>query len=197
MYAFGTREHYERARIGIGAPSFDERKTIIDQIDVLNIDLDMLTTVLERTCKDCRVAITDANKDLKDMALNMFVCTENQALTTATGLYVGGGKPVVAIQNQGMLNCINTLRATCIDASVPMVFFVGQHGREAENFGQPARQSRRSMVRFTEPLLDSLNIRYWNVDEDADIAKVNAAFAHADTAKTAAVVLIGRHVTWN
>lgn len=129
--------------------------------------------------------------------VNMFVCTENQALTTATGLYVGGGKPVVAIQNQGMLNCINTLRATCIDASVPMVFFVGQHGREAENFGQPARQSRRSMVRFTEPLLDSLNIRYWNVDEDADIAKVNAAFAHADTAKTAAVVLIGRHVTWN
>ena len=128
---------------------------------------------------------------------NIFACTEDQALTMATGLYIGGGNPVVMVQNQGFFKCFNTLRATCIDSEIPMVFLVGQFGREEENFGQPARQSRRSMVRIIEPFLETLNLRFWNIDEEADIAHVAKAFAHARAAKTAAVLLIGRHVTWN
>ena len=128
---------------------------------------------------------------------NVFACSEDQALTTATGLYVGGATPVVMVQNQGLYKCINTLRATCIDAGVPIVFFVGQFGREIENFGQPTVQSKRSMVRFMEPVLDALGVRYWTVDDDAQAPRVAEAFAHARSAETAAVVLVGRHVTWN
>lgn len=130
--------------------------------------------------------------------VNLFACAENQALTVATGLYMGGATPVVMMQNQGFLNCINTLRATCIDSAVPMVFLIGQHGREADNIGQPSTQSRRSMVRLMEPLLETLNLRFWNIDEDSDIAaSVAQAFEHAAAKKTAAMLLIGRHVTWN
>lgn len=128
---------------------------------------------------------------------NVLACTEDQALTTATGLYIGGGKPVVMVQNQGFFKCLNTVRATCIDSAVPMVFLVGQFGREPENMGQPARESRRSMVRIIEPLLESLNLKYWNIDEESDISHVADAFAHAATAKTAAVLLVGRYITWN
>jgi hypothetical protein len=53
------------------------------------------------------------------------------------------------------------------------------------------------MVRFMEPVLDALGLRYWCVDEDADVPRVAEAFAHAKSAETAAVVLVGRHVTWN
>lgn len=130
--------------------------------------------------------------------VNIFACAENQALTTATGLYMGGANPVVMIQNQGFLNCINTLRATCIDSEVPMVFLIGQHGREADNIDQPNTQSRRSMVQLMEPLLEALNIRFWNIEEDIDLdIYVEQAFQHAAVNKTAAVLLIGRHVTWN
>ena len=128
---------------------------------------------------------------------NVFACSEDQALTTATGLYIGGATPVLMMQNQGLYKCMNTLRGTCIDAGVPMVFFVGQFGREIENFGHPSTQSKRSMVRFMEPVLDALGLRYWCVDEDADVLRVAEAFAHAKSAETAAVVLVGRHVTWN
>ncbi len=130
--------------------------------------------------------------------VNLFACAENQALTMATGLYIGGATPVVMMQNQGFLNCINTLRATCIDSAVPMVFLIGQHGREAGNIGQPSTQSRRSMVRLMEPLCEALSLRFWNIDEDADIAaSVTQAFEHAAATKSAAVLLIGRHITWN
>ena len=127
----------------------------------------------------------------------VFACSEDQALTTATGLYIGGATPAVMVQNQGFYKCMNTLRATCIDSGVPIVFFVGQFGREQENFGQPTRESSRSVVNMMEPLLEAIGLKYWTIDEDADVAKIAEAFAHARTAETGAVVLVGRHVTWN
>lgn len=128
---------------------------------------------------------------------NVFAAAEDQALTTAAGLYVGGATPVVMVQNQGLYKCMNTLRAVCLDAGVPMVFFVGQFGREAENIGQPQTDSRRSMVALMQPWLDSIGIRHWSIDEDSDVPQVAEAFAHARSAEAAAVVLVARHVTWN
>lgn len=127
----------------------------------------------------------------------VYACSEDQALTTATGLYVGGAKPAVLVQNQGFYKCLNTLRATCIDAGVPIVFLVGQFGRELENIGQPTRESRRSMVRLMEPLLDTLGLRYWKLADDADMVGVAEAFAHAHAQRQGAALLIDRHLTWN
>jgi len=127
----------------------------------------------------------------------VYACSEDQALTTAAGLHIGGAVPVLLVQNQGLYKCINTLRAVCLDAGVPVVLFVGQFGRETGNFGQPTTASRRSMVRLTEPVLDALGVRHWTVDDDGDVTRVAEAFAHARQAETAAAVLIGRHVTWN
>lgn len=127
----------------------------------------------------------------------IFACSEDQALTLATGLYIGGKTPVVMVQNQGFYKCLNTLRATCVDAGVPIVFLVGQFGREPENIGHDMRDSKRSMVRWMAPLLDAIELRHWSVEDDADVEGLAQAFAHAREAQTAAVVLIGRHVTWN
>jgi len=128
---------------------------------------------------------------------SVLACAEDQALTTATGLYVGGARPFVMVQNQGMFKVANTLRATCIDAGVPMVFLVGQFGREPANIGKPMVESSRSMVRLMEPMLQAMGVRTWVVEDDADLGRVAEAFAHAQSAETAAVVLIGRHVTWS
>lgn len=128
---------------------------------------------------------------------NVMACSEDQALTTATGLYVGGAKPFLMVQNQGMFKLANTLRATCLDGGVPMVFFVGQFGREADKVDRPMGESSRSMVRLMEPMLNGMGVRCWTVDDEADIPRVAEAFAHAHEAETAAVVLIGRHITWN
>lgn len=128
---------------------------------------------------------------------SVLACSEDQALTTATGLHIGGQLPVVMVQNQGMFKLANTLRATCIDAGIPMVFFVGQFGREADNVGKPTSESSRSMVRLMEPTLAAMGVRCFPVEEDADIPRVADAYIHARQAETAAVVLIGRHVNWN
>ncbi len=137
--------------------------------------------------------IFDANSGIASVVAS----AEDQALTTATGLYIGGAVPFIMVQNQGMFKVANTLRATCLDAGIPMVFFVGQFGREATNVGKPMSESGRSMVRLMEPMLHGMGVRTWVVEEDADVPRVAEAFAHARQEETAAVVLISRHVTWN
>lgn len=127
----------------------------------------------------------------------IYACTEDQALTTATGLHIGGARAVVVLQNQGLYKCMNTLRACCLDAGVPTVFLVGQFGREEANFNQPTRRSERSVVRLMEPVLDAVGVRHWTVDDDADADRVAEAFEHAHAAETAAAVLIGRYICWN
>ena len=81
---------------------------------------------------------------------------ENQALTVATGLYIGGKKPMVMMQNQGLFNCINTLRSVGIDARIPMVLSVGAFGREFSNLGKPTTESGRVCLNKVEPVMAAL-----------------------------------------
>ena len=127
----------------------------------------------------------------------LFTASEDQALTTAAGLHIGGAVPVILVQNQGLYKCLNTLRAVCLDAGIPVVFLVGQFGREVENFDKPMTESRRSMVSLMEPFLNAVNVKHWVVDSDDNVDGITQAFTHARAAETAAVVLVGRHVTWN
>jgi sulfopyruvate decarboxylase subunit alpha len=74
-------------------------------------------------------------------------------------LVIGGKRTAVLIQNQGLLNCINSLRAVGLDAGLPMLLVVGQFGREFDNVGQDPAQSRRRVVNLVEPMLDVMGIR--------------------------------------
>lgn len=127
---------------------------------------------------------------------HIFACTEDQALTTAAGLYVGGARVVVMIQNQGLYKAMNTLRAVCLDAQVPMVLMIGQFGREAANLGVSTRQSTRNAVRLLEPALDSFAIPYWHVENANDVPHIGKAFASAEQRSGAAALLIGQCTTW-
>ena len=122
---------------------------------------------------------------------------ENQAITLAAGLTLGGRKPVVLVQNQGVYNCINTLRAICIDAKIPTVILAGQFGREYANLGQPATASRRSMVRLMEPTLTALGIPFHRLDSAADLLCVEKAFAQAQVEGGAVVILVSAPLAWS
>ncbi len=123
-------------------------------------------------------------------------CNENQVVTVAAGLTIGGKRPIVMMQNQGLYNCFNTLRAVCLDAHIPMVFLVGQFGREFTNFGHPTSESKRSMVRIAEPFLKSIDVPFHNLETEADLVKVDQAFEDAERLRTAVVLLVGAPMAW-
>ena len=121
---------------------------------------------------------------------------ENQAVTVAAGLTIGGRRPLVMMQNQGLYNCCNTLRAVCLDAHIPMVFMVGQFGREYENLGQPSTASRRTMVAIAEPFLQSIKVPFHLLDSDRDMIKLDQAYAQAERERGAVVLLVSAPMAW-
>lgn len=124
-------------------------------------------------------------------------CNEDQAVCTAAGLTVGGRSPVIAVQNQGFYACINTVRAVALDARIPTIFLIGQFGRETVNFGAPTRASRRRVVSLLEPMLDTLGIPFWRLENEGDLGTVEEAFFVARSSRRAAALIVGRPIAWN
>lgn len=124
-------------------------------------------------------------------------CNEDQAVCVAAGLTIAGKRPLVVIQNQGLYACINTIRAVALDAQIPIVFLIGQFGREHANFGRPTIESRRRVVNLLEPVLGTLGVPFWQLEHPSDLCAVSAAFHAAHSRRGAAALIVGRPVAWS
>lgn len=130
--------------------------------------------------------------------IRLIACAnENQTITVAAGLVLGGRRPLLMMQNQGLYNCINTLRAVCLDARIPLVLLVGQFGREYANLGQPSTASRRTMVRIMEPLLQAIGVHYVCLDSQADLGRMDEAYDLAERERQAVVLLVSAPMAWS
>jgi sulfopyruvate decarboxylase TPP-binding subunit len=127
---------------------------------------------------------------------NVPCCNEEQALAVAAGLWMGGRKPIVVVQNQGMHACINALRTIGNDVGAPIVFLVGQFGREFANFGKDPSESRRSTVRYLEPVLQAMEVRSWRLERESDMPRFDEAFRYAWSEGRPAALLVGAPTGW-
>ena len=92
----------------------------------------------------------------KERAIRVVTCaTEDEANAVAAGLYAGGEPFVLMIQHAGLYASVNTLRGVAIDGRVPMLYLIGLLSREKD---KDPRESRHSMVRYCEPLLDTFAV---------------------------------------
>ncbi len=78
-----------------------------------------------------------------------------------------------------------------------MVFLVGQFGFEFARMGQPSTASERTMVRVMEPFLTAIGVPFFVLNTDADLGRMDEAFALAQTQKTAVVLLVTAPMAWN
>ena len=122
---------------------------------------------------------------------------ENQAVCAAAGLYFGGRRPAVIMQNQGLHNCLNSLRTVGLDGRVPLLLLVGQFGREFANLGQDPRRSDRRMVRLVEPVLDAMEIPSFRLEGPADFGNIGRAWDTAWQESRATVLIVGHYTLWD
>lgn len=124
-------------------------------------------------------------------------CNEDQAVAVSAGLRIGGKNPIVVIQNQGLYACVNTIRAIGLDAHLPIVFQIGQFGKEFSLLGADPSESKRNMVRLLEPVLSSLGMRFWRIEEEEDLCHVDEAFAVAIETSSPVALIVGAPISWN
>ena len=120
------------------------------------------------------------------------VTREGEAFAIASGLYVGGKKPVIIIQNTGFLESGDAIRGTVVNMQVPVVVFIGYrgyHNRDEEGHWVD------SVATFSEPTLKAWNLPYEMLETDADVPCIARAFAQAIETSLPAVVLLIGHAT--
>ncbi|MFQ6026014.1 MAG: thiamine pyrophosphate-binding protein [Dehalococcoidia bacterium] len=113
------------------------------------------------------------------------VSREGQAFSTAAGLAVGGKKPVILIQNTGLMESGDSLRGWTLGLNIPVVLMVGYRGwtRHGVNTDTAAT--------YTERFLNAFGINYYLVENGEDAPRISIAFQEAQKTKRPVAVLVG------
>jgi sulfopyruvate decarboxylase TPP-binding subunit len=118
----------------------------------------------------------------------LIVCTEDEAMGINAGLYVGGQKPMLLIQNNGVFASINTIKAIALDAKVPTFMLVGQFQRDVT---KPPEENRSRAVRMLEPTLATWGVPYFRLEGPEDIGNIAQAYAKAQETQGPAALIVG------
>src|SRR6058998_1115023 len=125
----------------------------------------------------------------KEQAIRVLTCaTEDEACTIAAGLHAGGEPVVLMIQHAGLYASVNTLLGVSMDGKVPVFYMVGLLQREKD---KDPKESRHSMVRYCEPLLDTFSVPHARLEGPDDVHRIPEYFRLARERRGPAAVLVG------
>ena len=113
------------------------------------------------------------------------VCREGESMPIAAGLWVGGKKPVVLIQNTGLFESGDSVRGLALDINFPLVMMIGYRGWTRHGV------TPDSAARYTEPILSAWGINYYLVETDADVDRISTAFEEAERTQHPVACLMG------
>jgi sulfopyruvate decarboxylase subunit alpha len=116
------------------------------------------------------------------------VCTEDEAMGVNLGLYLGGKRPMLLIQNSGFYAAMNTVRGLSLDARVPACMLIGEYLRDP---AVPPADHPSRLVRLLEPTLQTWGIGYYRLDGPTDLASIPLAVEEALHDRKPVALLVG------
>ena len=125
----------------------------------------------------------------KEQAIRVLTCsTEDEAHAVAAGLWIGGEPAILMIQHAGLYASVNTLRGVAMEGRIPTFAMIGLLGREPD---REPRESRHSMVRYSEPLLDVFGVPHARLEGPDDVHLIPEYFRLSRARRGPAAVLVG------
>jgi sulfopyruvate decarboxylase TPP-binding subunit len=115
-------------------------------------------------------------------------CTEDEAIAINAGLYIGGQRPILLIQQVGLLAAMNNVKGIAMDARIPTCMLVGYFGRDVT---RTARQNAARAVHLIEPTLDTWGIPYFPIEGPADLPAIASAYHNSVEQLGPSVILVG------
>ena len=113
------------------------------------------------------------------------VCREGETMAIAAGLWVGGKRPIVLIQNTGIFESGDSIRGLGLDVNQPLVMLVGYRGWSRHGI------TNDSAARFIEHILHAWGINYYLIETDEDADRISVAIQEADRTQRPVAVLVG------
>ena len=113
------------------------------------------------------------------------VSREGHACSIASGLAIGGRRPMILVQNTGMMESGDSIRGWLIGMNIPVVMMIGYRGWTRHGVNAD------SAATFTEPFLNAYRINYYLVENDGDSERIGIAFQEAEKTRRPVVILVG------
>ena len=108
------------------------------------------------------------------------VCKEDEGISICAAMSYCDTRAVLLMQQTGLMDSLNALRAIGMDYRLPVCMLVGLQGKE-ENL--KPRESKSYGVRIIEPILNAMEVRYNLIEElgDEDIVcdRIVAAYSES------------------
>ena len=130
------------------------------------------------------LAALDKERDVRVLTCS----TEDEANGVAAGLWMTGEPVIVMIQHAGLYASVNTLRGLGLDGQIPLFYMVGLLSREKD---KDPRDSRHSMVRYAEPLLDLFGVPHARLEGPDDVKLIPDYYRLSRERRGPAAVLVG------
>ena len=119
------------------------------------------------------------------------VTREGEAFALAAGLWLGGAKPIVLIQNTGLIESGDSLRGTAQRMRIPLVSIITYRGysKMIRILGQAptavgaellSRNDLDSVALVTEPTLAAWGLPCERLETESDLPRLAAAFARSE-----------------
>jgi sulfopyruvate decarboxylase TPP-binding subunit len=113
------------------------------------------------------------------------VSREGHACSIAAGLAAGGRKPLILIQNTGMMESGDSIRGWLLSLNIPVVMMVGYRGWTRHGI------TTDTAATYTERFLMAFGLNYYLIESDADAGRITTAFEETERTRRPVVVLVG------
>jgi len=124
-----------------------------------------------------------------DADLDLIVpCREGESVAIASGLWLGGAKPLLLIQNTGLMEAGDAIRGCGIGPRIPLRLVVGWRGYASAAAGKVPLDSAYP---YTEPLLEAWGIPFWHLMGDDDLGVLEQMDRAASERSFPAAVITG------
>ena len=134
------------------------------------------------------------------------VTREGEAFALAAGLWMGGARPLVLIQNTGLLESGDSVRGTLLRMGLPVVCVVTYRGyaKMLKVLGGAPREVDAAMLRrndldsvalMTEPTLAAWGLAFEHLRGEDDLPRVRAAFRRAEQMRSPVALLLACDLT--
>jgi sulfopyruvate decarboxylase subunit alpha len=113
---------------------------------------------------------------------------EGEGVAIAAGLWVGGKKPLLVLQNTGLMEAGDAIRGCGLGPRIPLRLLVGWRGYPGAFAGRLPTDSAHT---YTEPILRAWEIPYRFLMDDGDIGVLNEMDQLAGQTSAPTAVLFG------
>ena len=117
------------------------------------------------------------------------VCKEDEGVSICGAMSYNGTKAVLMMQQTGLMDSLNAVRAIGVDYQLPIVMIVGLQGKEPH---LSPNQSNVYGVRIIEPILNAMEVSFSNIEEPKDVLQIAKAINVAYNCSHPHIFLIGR-----